>query len=134
MRNTLHIRPQANPDRAFTAGPSPTVTTRIAANSANVELYHFMGKDPGGFLSVSGGGVLASSKNPVEAQQFLNFMTSKAGQQVLSDSKALEYSIASEVPSHPSLKPLSELDPPAVDISRLNAPMVIELMQKAGLL
>jgi iron(III) transport system substrate-binding protein len=104
------------------------------AGSSNVELYYFMGKDPGGFISVSGGGVLASSKHPAEAQQFLNFMTSKAGQQVLSDSKALEYSIASDVPSHPTLKPLSELDPPAVDISRLNAPMVIELMQKAGLL
>jgi iron(III) transport system substrate-binding protein len=104
------------------------------AGSRNTELYYFMGQDPGGFVSVSGGGVLASSKHPAEAQQLLNFMTSKAGQQVLSDSKALEYSIASDVPAHPSLKPLSELDPPTVDISRLNAPMVIELMQKAGLL
>ena len=104
------------------------------ANSANVELYHFMGKDPGGFLSVSGGGVLASSQHPVEAQQFLNFLTSKAGQQVLSDSNVLEYSVASDVPAHPSLKPLSELDPPSVDLSQLNAPMVIQLIQKVGLL
>jgi iron(III) transport system substrate-binding protein len=104
------------------------------ANSANTELYYFMGKDPGGFVSVSGGGVLKASKHPAEAQQFLNYMTSKAGQQVLSDSKALEYSIASNVAPHPSLKPLSELDPPSVDLSHLNAPMVIELMQKAGLL
>jgi iron(III) transport system substrate-binding protein len=104
------------------------------ANSSNVELHYFMGKDPGGFVSVSGGGVLKSSQHPAEAQQLLNFMTSKAGQQVLSDSKALEYSIASDVAPNPALKPLSELDPPTVDLSQLNAPMVIELMQKAGLL
>lgn len=104
------------------------------ARSAYTELHYFMGQDPGGFVSISGGGVLASSKNPVEAQQLLNFITSRAGQQVLADSRALEYPVASGVAAHPSLKPLSELDPPAVDISQLNAPMVIELMQKVGLL
>jgi len=104
------------------------------ANSSNVELYYFGGKDPGGFVSVSGGGVLASSKHPAEAQQFLSFMTSKAGQEVLASSNAREYSVASGVPAHPSLKPLSELDPPLVDLSKLNAPMVIDLMQRAGLL
>ncbi|MFN8635686.1 MAG: iron ABC transporter substrate-binding protein [Chloroflexota bacterium] len=104
------------------------------ANSSNVELHYFLGKDPGGFISVSGGGVLASSKHPVEAQQFLAYMTSPAGQQILSTSNALEYSIASNVPPHPSLKPLSELDPPLVDISKLNAPSVVNLMRAAGLL
>ena len=104
------------------------------ASSKNVELYHWMGKDPGGFLSVSGGGVLKASKYPAEAQQFLAFMTSKAGQQILADSNAMEYAVANDVASHPSLKPLSELDPPLVDLSKLNAPSVVQLMQKAGLL
>jgi iron(III) transport system substrate-binding protein len=104
------------------------------ANSSNVELHYFGGKDPGGFISVSGGGVLASSKHPAEAQQFLAYLTSKQGQEILARSNALEYSIASGVPAHPSLKPLSELDPPMVDISRLNAPAVIDLMRAAGLL
>jgi iron(III) transport system substrate-binding protein len=104
------------------------------AMSSNVELHYFMGQDPGGFISVSGGGVLASSKHPVEAQQLLAHITSAQGQQVLSSSNALEYSIASGVAAHPSLKPLSELDPPLIDISMLNAPSVIELMRAAGLL
>ncbi|MCC7369920.1 MAG: extracellular solute-binding protein [Chloroflexi bacterium] len=103
-------------------------------NSGNVELYHWMGKDPGGFVSVSGGGVLKSSKNPAEAQKLLQYMASTAGQKILSDSNALEYAVGLGSPSHPSLKPLSELDPPVVDLSQLNAPLVIELMQKAGLL
>jgi iron(III) transport system substrate-binding protein len=104
------------------------------ADSSNVELYYFPDKDPGGFISISGGGVLASSKYPAEAQRFLAYMTGVEGQQILSTSNALEYSIASGVAPHPSLKPLSELDPPTIDISMLNAPSVVELMRAAGLL
>jgi iron(III) transport system substrate-binding protein len=104
------------------------------ASSNNVELHFFGKKDPGAFVSVSGGGVLKSSKNPVEAQQFLAYMTSPRGQQMLSDSNAMEYSIASGVAPNPKLKPFAELDPPAVNLSTLNGPAVVDLMQKAGLL
>ena len=104
------------------------------ANSANTELLFFGNQDPGAFVSVSGGGVLKSSKHSLEAQQFLAYMTSKQGQQILSDSNAMEYAIASETPANPKLKPLAELDPPDVDLSSLNGPQVINLMQKAGLL
>ncbi|MFN8523837.1 MAG: iron ABC transporter substrate-binding protein [Chloroflexota bacterium] len=103
------------------------------ANSANVELHYFLNKDPGGFVSVSGGGVLKSSKYPAAAQRFLEYITSARGQQMLADSNAMEYAIASNVPN-PKLKPLGELDPPLIDISRLNGPKVIELMQRAGLI
>jgi len=104
------------------------------ANSSKVELHYFGHQDPGAFVSVSGGGVLKSSKHPAEAQQFLAYMTSPRGQQLLSDSNAMEYSIASGVAPNPKLKPLSELDPPLVDLSTLNGPMVVDLMRKAGLL
>lgn len=103
-------------------------------NSNNVQLHFFENKDPGGFMSVSGGGVLASSKHPVEAQAFLNFITSKAGQTVLSSGTAFEYSIASDVPPHPALKPLTQLSPPKVDPAKLNSPKVVELMTAAGLI
>ncbi|WP_433500110.1 iron ABC transporter substrate-binding protein [Sphaerimonospora sp. CA-214678] len=104
------------------------------ANSANTELKFFGGKDPGAFVSVSGAGVLKSSKRPEQAQQLVKYLTSKNGQQILSDSTALEYSIASDVPANPALKPLDELDPPAIDVAALNGPKVVELMQQAGLL
>jgi iron(III) transport system substrate-binding protein len=102
-------------------------------NSSNVELHYFRNQDPGGFISISGGGVLASSKYPAEAQQLLAFITSYEGQEILSNT-GKEYAIASGAPAHPSLKPLSELEPPTIDISKLNAPAVIELMRAAGLL
>ena len=49
-------------------------------NSKNAKLHYFGKQDPGAFVSVSGGGVLASSKNQAAAQAFLAFITGKAGQ------------------------------------------------------
>lgn len=104
------------------------------SSSRNVELHYFGNQDPGAFVSVSGGGVLKSSKYPAEAQQLLAYITSERGQNLLSGSKAMEYSVASGVPAHPALKPLIELNPPLVDISALNGPEVVNLMQRAGLI
>jgi iron(III) transport system substrate-binding protein len=104
------------------------------ANSSNTELYFFPDQDPGGFVSVSGLGALKSSKHPKEAQMLLQYMTGAAGQKVLADSTALEYTVNSSVPANPKLKPLSELSPPNVDTAKLNGPQVIQLMQDAGLL
>jgi iron(III) transport system substrate-binding protein len=104
------------------------------ANSAKTELHLFDAKDPGAFLSVSGAGVVKASKHPKEAQQLVAYLTSKKGQEVLSNSTALEYSIASDVPANSKLKPLSELSPPDVDLNKLNGPEVVSMMQKAGLL
>jgi len=104
------------------------------ANSSNAELYFFPNQDPGGFVSVSGLGVLKSSQHPREAQMLLRYMTGTAGQQILADSTALEYTVNGAVPANPQLKPLSELSPPNVDTAKLNGPEVIQLMQDAGLL
>ena len=103
-------------------------------NSRNTELHFFPNKDPGGFTSVSGLGMLKSSKNAPEAQTLLRYMTGTGGQQILADSTALEYSLNESVKPNPKLKPLSELSIPDVDIATLNGPQIIALMQEAGLL
>lgn len=104
------------------------------ADSGNTELKFFGGKDPGAFLSISGAGVLSASKQQDKAQQLVKYLTGKAGQQVLSDSKALEYSIASGVAPNAKLKPMTELDPPVIDVATLNGAKVVDLMRNAGLL
>lgn len=103
-------------------------------NSANVALHYFGKQDPGAFVSVSGGGVLASSKNPAAAQAFLGYVTSAAGQAVLRDGTAFEYPVASAVQPNPRLRPLSDLGAPQIDPAGLNGPEVSALMQQAGLL
>jgi iron(III) transport system substrate-binding protein len=104
------------------------------ANSANTELHFFGNSDAGAFVGVSGAGVLKSSKHQAEARQLVKYLTGGNGQKILADSNALEYSISPEVPANAKLKPLSQLSPPDVDISKLNGPRVVELMQQAGLL
>ncbi|WP_253905271.1 iron ABC transporter substrate-binding protein [Arthrobacter sp. H14] len=103
-------------------------------NSDNVSLHYFKDQDPGAFVSVSGGGVLASSDQPDQAQQFLTFITGKAGQQVLQDGDSFEYPVASGVAPNEALVPLEELEAPEIDAAKLNSEKVTELMIDAGLL
>lgn len=105
-----------------------------APNSANTELAYFAGQNSGGFVSVSGGAVLASSKRAAAAQRFLAFVTSAQGQTILAKGPAKEYTVASGVPADPALRPLAQLDPPKVDLNALNGPAVIAAMQRIGLL
>jgi iron(III) transport system substrate-binding protein len=102
--------------------------------SGNTALHYFRNQDPGAFISVSGAGVLASTDKPQEAQQFIRFITSRAGQEVLEKGTSFEYPVASGVPANPALPPLDELQAPNVDPSTLNAQKVSDMMTQAGLL
>lgn len=104
------------------------------ADSKNAELKFFGAKDPGAFLSISGAGVLKASKQKDKAKQFVNYLLSKQGQQILADGASLEYPLANGVVANAKLKPLTELDPPVIDPATLNGPKVVELMRGAGLL
>jgi iron(III) transport system substrate-binding protein len=103
-------------------------------NSKDAELHFFGHQDPGAFVSVSGAGVLASSKKQADARKFVDFLVSKTGQKALASSYALEYPLNPDVSLDPPVKPLSELDPPKVDVTKLNGPKVIALMRRADLL
>ncbi|MGQ4601363.1 extracellular solute-binding protein [Nocardia sp. R6R-6] len=103
-------------------------------SSAGTALHYFKNGDPGAFVSISGGGVLKSSKKQESAQKFLAFITGKAGQEVLRDGTSLEYPVASGVAANPALPPLADLQAPAIDPSKLDAKKVTALMTEAGLL
>ncbi|KDE97038.1 iron ABC transporter substrate-binding protein [Mycolicibacterium aromaticivorans JS19b1 = JCM 16368] len=102
--------------------------------SANTALHYFRNQDPGAYVSLSGGGVLKSSKKQQQAQQFLRFVTSKAGQEVLQNGTSFEYPVGSGVPANAALAPLDQLQAPAVNPSDLDSAKVADLMTKAGLL
>jgi len=78
--------------------------------------------------------VLKSSKKQDQAQQFIKFITGKAGQEVLENGTSFEYPVASGVPANTALPPLDSLQAPTVDPSTLDAAKVSDLMTKAGLL
>lgn len=104
------------------------------ASSGNTKLHYFKHQDPGAFVSLSGGAVLATSKHAADAQKFLAFITSPTGQKMLSSTDTMEYAVGKDVASDPALPPLDSLEAPAIDPFTLNGPKVIELMTKAGLL
>lgn len=103
-------------------------------NSDNTKLHFFGDKDPGAFVSVSGAGVLKSSKKQADAQKFLAYLSGEKGQQALADSYAFEYPLNPAVSLKPPVKPFSELDPPLIDVAKLNGPKVISLLQEVGFL
>lgn len=107
---------------------------KTGENSKNVTPYYFKNQDPGAFVSVSGGGVLKSSKNAAAAQAFLKFITGKKGQEVLQKGTSFEYPVGSEVAANGKLVPVKELQAPTVDPAKLNSAKVTDLMTKAGLL
>ena len=102
-------------------------------SSNKLEDHYFGADDPGGFVSISGGGVLKASDNPEAAQQFLAFVTGPVGQGILRD-QAFEYTVGSGVEANPILPPLATIGYPKVDPSLLNAQEVVQLMTAAGVM
>lgn len=107
---------------------------KTGENSKNTKLYYFKHQDPGAFVSISGGGVLASSKHKEQAQAFIKWITGKQGQDDLRTNTAFEYAVGVNAASNPKLVPLKDLDAPKVEPSSLNSKKVVELMTQAGLL
>jgi iron(III) transport system substrate-binding protein len=107
---------------------------RTGENSNNTQLYYFRNQDPGAFVSISGAGVLASSRHKPEAQAFVRWIVGTGGQGILRTGDSFEYAVANGAASHESLVPLAQLQAPAVDPARLNSRRVTELMTQAGLL
>lgn len=108
--------------------------SKTGENSKNTKLHYFKHQDPGAFVSISGGGVLASSKHQEQAQALLAYITGKEGQKILETGNSFEYAVGKDATSNPKLVPLKDLDAPKVDASKLDSKKAVELMTQAGLL
>ena len=107
---------------------------KTGENSKNVALHYFKNQDPGAFVSISGGGILASSKHKEQAQAFLKWLSGKGGQKVLRDGTSFEYAVGKGEASNKALVPLVDLQAPKVEPSTLNNAKVTDMMTAAGLL
>lgn len=108
--------------------------SKTGENSNNTTLHYFKHQDPGAFVSISGGGVLASSKHPEAAQAFLKWVTGVKGQDILRTGTSFEYAVGVHSASNAKLTPLKDLQAPTVDAASLNSKKVVDLMTQAGLL
>ena len=107
---------------------------KTGENSNNIAIHYFRNQDAGAFLSLSGAGVLASSKKKAQAQAFVKWVAGKGGQDVLKNGDSFEYAISKGAESHPKLEPLAKLQAPKVKPDKLNNKKVTDMMTAAGLL
>ncbi|WP_395665033.1 iron ABC transporter substrate-binding protein [Methylocella sp.] len=107
---------------------------RTGENSNSVDLRYFGHGDPGAFVSLSGAGVLAASKNKPQAQAFVRWLAGPGGQKILREGNSFEYAVGRGEASHPQLVPLDEIDAPKISPDKLDSAKVADLMTRAGLL
>ncbi len=90
--------------------------------------------DPGGLINVAGVGVLKSAPNPEGAQAFAEYLVGESAQRYFAEETA-EYPLGAGVAASSSMPPLSDLNPPAVDLSQLDdIETTQELLVETGLL
>jgi iron(III) transport system substrate-binding protein len=107
----------------------------VTNGTGNAKLAYFAPRDPGYVEAISGAAVLKSSKHQAAAQEFLNFMTSEAGQSVLAHGVSFEYPIKPGVAANPELPPLSSYQPNSFSPADLGTGEVAkQLLQEAGLI
>jgi iron(III) transport system substrate-binding protein len=75
--------------------------------------------DPGGLVNVAGVGVLKSSKHPEQAQRFAAYLVGTSAQEYFAG-ETKEYPLIAGVEPSGDMPPLSQLKPPAVDLSQLD--------------
>lgn len=107
----------------------------VGKGSVNAKIAYFSPRDPGYVENISGAAILKSSKHKAAAQEFLDFMTSRAGQEVLARSDSFEYPIHPGVAASPELTPLSQLQPTSFTPAQLGSGLDAKrLLQEAGLI
>ena len=107
---------------------------KTGENSNSTGVYYFRNEDPGAFVSISGGAVLAASKNKPQAQAFVQWITGKGGQDILKTGSSYEYAVGVGAESNSKLVPMADLHAPKLEPSKLNSKKVVDLMTQAGLL
>jgi iron(III) transport system substrate-binding protein len=106
----------------------------IGASNMHSKITYFAPRDPGYVIDVSGAAVLGSSKHQADAQKFLAFITSKAGQEIIVSSISFEYPIASGVTTTRGETPFGQLQPYPITIAELgDGSAAIDLLQQVEL-
>jgi iron(III) transport system substrate-binding protein len=105
----------------------------IGASNMHSRLAYFAPHDPGYVINVSGAGVLASAPHPADAQRFLAFLVSRAGQEIIAHSDSFEYPIADGVTTAAPETPFTDLKPYPITISQLgDGQLALMMLQRAG--
>lgn len=104
------------------------------ADAVTARNQYMAAGDPGGLINVAGIGVLRSAPNPEGAQEFASYLVGKSAQEYFAG-ETMEYPLIAEVAPSAQMPPLSQLQPPEVDLSALSdLEATQELLVETGLL
>lgn len=99
-----------------------------------VENFSLSGGDPGALVNAAGVGVLQTSERSEEAERLIRFLLTEEAQTYFAE-ETHEYPLVEGVPVDPDLVPLSELDPPQIDLGDLDDLQgTLRLLQEVGAL
>ena len=98
-------------------------------------LYYFSPNDAGAVVNISGAARLESSKRQKNAERFISFLVSRAGQQIIAASDDFEYPIRPDVAPNDSLPPLASIGHTSISVASLgNGELAARLIRQAGLI
>lgn len=87
--------------------------------NAPVENYYFPGDDIGNLINVAGAAIVSTTDSLPLAQQFIAYLLSNSAQRYFVE-ETFEYPLLVGMAADPRLKPLDEIETPAVDLSDLD--------------
>jgi iron(III) transport system substrate-binding protein len=107
----------------------------IGQDSIHSALHYYAPRDPGELVNVSGAAVLKSSSKQSAAQEFVAFLVSQEGQEVIAHSHSYEYPLRPGVSPAPGLRPFAELHPAPLTPADLgDGSEALAMEQRLGLL
>jgi len=107
----------------------------LGKNAMHSTLYYFGPNDAGAAVNVSGAAVLESSDKQDDAERFVGFLLSRAGQQIIARSDDFEYLVRGDVPPNAALPPLASIGHTSLGVASLgNGELAARLIRQAGLL
>ncbi len=107
---------------------------KFKAENPDAPVAHSFPNDVGSLVNVAGVSILENTDNPAASQQFVNFMLSPQAQEYFTE-ETYEYPLASNVTATKTLKPLSEIKYPEMDLSNLDdLEGTLKLLEETGIL
>jgi iron(III) transport system substrate-binding protein len=99
------------------------------------ELHYFQPGDAGALITISGAGVLASTKHPGLAQAFVAYLVSEPAQRIIAASKSWEYPLRPGVTAAAGLHQFASLTPAPLTNAELgDGSQALDLLKRVGLL